>query len=121
MTTKLLIKDLMLRSKVKEWIKANYSDANPGVFEFIKSVEDLPLALTGCNHLVLDLNLIQQQVEAVIARIREVAPSVRITGFGSHVDKELHSEARRLGLDAVLPRSKFFGDLGKWLDPSVSN
>ena len=124
MVTKLLIRDLMMRSRVKEWININKSETSAdktNEFQFLRSPEELPSALTNCNHLVLDLNLIQGELQDLISKVREVAPSLRITGFGSHVDKELHSEAKHLGLDAVLPRSKFFGDLGRWLDLSESN
>ena len=121
MVTKLLIKDLMMRSRVKEWININKSDSAGQKFEFLRSSDDLSAVLTDCNHLVIDLNLIQGELQELIAKVRLVAPSLRITGFGSHVDKELHSEAKGLGLDAVLPRSKFFGDLGRWLDLPEAN
>jgi DNA-binding NarL/FixJ family response regulator len=111
MFIKLLIKDLMLRSKVKEWA----SRAGVTNIYFFRSPEEVPSALTDCNHLIIDLNLVQGSLDSLIKSIREVAPETKITGFGSHVDKELHSEAKSLGLDAVLPRSKFFGDLGRWL------
>lgn len=111
MVIKLLIKDLMLRSRVKEWA----SQSGVSNIHFLRSPEEVPSALTDCNHLVIDLNLVQDSLDALVKSIREAAPGTKITGFGSHVDKELHSEAKALGLDVVLPRSKFFGDIGRWL------
>jgi len=37
--------------------------------------------------------------------------TVRVLGFGSHVDRVLLDEARARGCDEVLARSAFFGDL----------
>lgn len=112
MLTKLLIRDLVLKSKVKEWATGKGLAER---FVFLRSTEDVPTTLADCSHLVLDLNLVEAQLPPLIASVRAASPSIKITGFGSHVDKELHEVAKDLGLDAVLPRSKFFSNLDKWL------
>jgi len=113
MLTKLLIKDLVLKSKIKEWAA---SSGQAEKLVFLRTVEDVPTALTDCSHLVLDLNLVEAQLSSLVAIVRASAPGIKITGFGAHVDKELHGAAKALGLDAVLPRSKFFSNLDKWLN-----
>jgi hypothetical protein len=112
MVTKLLIKDLVLKSKIKEWAASN---GRVEKLIFLRSTEDVPTALSDCSHLVLDLNLVEAQLSSLVALARASVPGIRITGFGAHVDKELHGAAKALGLDAVLPRSKFFSNLDKWL------
>lgn len=109
--TIVLIKDLMLRSKVKEW-----QVSSAATLEFAKSAEDAISKLTDGCHLVVDLSLLSQELESFVMKVKELGlDGVRLTGFGSHVDKDLHEGAKVAGFNTVLPRSKFFGDIGKWL------
>lgn len=109
--TIILIKDLMLKSKIKEW------QSKSGLaIEFVRSPEEAINMLSDGAHLVVDLSLISGELSSFIANIKgRSLTGINLTGFGSHVDKELLQNASEVGFEPVLPRSKFFGDIGRWL------
>lgn len=52
------------------------------------------------------------QLGRLLEGLRSVSGSVPIMGYGSHVDARLLGEARRVGYEPVLPRSRFVEELG---------
>jgi DNA-binding NarL/FixJ family response regulator len=66
---------------------------------------------------IVDLNAGSQPVEA-IAKLRAVAPEVRVVAFLSHVQRELAKQAKNAGCDEVLPRSSFTQNLAEILSPA---
>jgi hypothetical protein len=88
-----LVDDLMDRSRI--------SASLPGTV-FVADAE-------GCadaDVVLIDLARHADRVAVIRARV----PSVRIIGFGPHIDDARLEGARRDGADLVLPRSRFFHD-----------
>jgi len=92
--------DLMDRSK----IASAASDAH-----FVTKPEAL-VGLAGIGLAVVDLR--QPGVLDVLA---EIAASVPVIAYGSHVDRERLAAAEAAGCRAVLPRSAFFSRLEELL------
>jgi DNA-binding NarL/FixJ family response regulator len=90
-----LVPDMMDRSRI--------ASAVTGA-EFIGAVE----ASADADVVIIDLG----RRGADVARVRANAPSARIVAYGPHVDDEAFDRARREGADVVLPRSRFFRDIG---------
>ncbi|HEX3150856.1 MAG TPA: hypothetical protein VHR66_22450 [Gemmataceae bacterium] len=71
---------------------------------------------------LLDLHNPGLDVAAVVPTLH--AASVRVVGFGSHVDVARLKAARAAGVDDVLPRSAFFEGLeerlGQWIRKSAA-
>ena len=93
-----LVPEMMDRSRI--------ASAVAGI-EFL----DAPEAGGGADVVIIDLG----RRGADITRARACAPSARIVAFGPHVDAESFDRARREGADLVLPRSRFFRDIGSGL------
>ncbi len=89
------IPDLMDRSRLKG-IQNIIFVTTPKELETAKS-EDI---------VVVDLS--RPFVMDAVANIKGRDNPPRIIGFGSHVDKEVLADARRLGCNQVLARSAFF-------------
>jgi hypothetical protein len=90
-----LVPDLMDRSRLGE--------ARPDV-EFVATAD----ACAGADLVVVDL----ARHAAAVATVRAQAPTARIVAFGPHVDDAAFAAARADGADVVLPRSRFFRDVG---------
>jgi hypothetical protein len=59
----------------------------------------------GAQVVVVDLSRFRQHLPAIRA-----ATSGRVVAYGAHVDRALLDEARAVGADVVMPRSRFFSD-----------
>jgi DNA-binding NarL/FixJ family response regulator len=90
-----LVPDMMDRSRI--------ASAVAGV-EFIEAAD----AGSSADVVIIDLG----RRGTDVARARASAPSARIVAYGPHVDDEAFDRARRDGADLVLPRSRFFRDIG---------
>jgi len=55
---------------------------------------------------IMDLNARSQPLEA-LRQLRGAQPQLRVIGFLSHVQTALAEEAKSVGFDEVMPRSKF--------------
>lgn len=61
---------------------------------------------------ILDLALAGPAVRQLVGSIRQAWPTPpRIVAYGPHVHADLLHEARQMGCDIVLPRSKFVQEL----------
>jgi hypothetical protein len=97
-----LVPDLMDRSRL--------SGASPHPIDFVRRIDpDEPI---DADLVVVDL----ARVDDLIA-IRRAAPRSRIIAFGPHVDDAALEEARRAGIDDVMPRSQFFRQISELLGP----
>ncbi len=54
-----------------------------------------------------------------LPRFRKRAPKLKVIAFGSHVQVDLLKRAREAGCDAVMPRSRFTGELVKILQEEI--
>lgn len=113
----LLITDLIFKSKIKA--SHFYS---PEVVTFIKNMSELKTNLD--EHLVelcvVDLNVDIFRTSDLVTTIKGKNKNCIILGFYSHVQTEIAKEALSLGFDKVMPRSKFFEELGQIIDPVSS-
>jgi hypothetical protein len=80
--------------------------------ETISSLADLPRALAGLRPGLLVLDLADSAFPFVDTRgvIGELAPGARLLAFYPHVRADLASQARALGCDLLMPRSRFLSD-----------
>ena len=62
-------------------------------------------------YVIIDLGMVEIEVKAAVARLREAAGAVPVIAYGPHVDKAHLDAARAAGCDEVLPRSKFSTEL----------
>jgi hypothetical protein len=84
-----LVSDLMDRSRISA------------------AIPDVGFTLDGSAEVVvIDISRGVQ----LVAEIRAEMPSVRIVGYGPHVDDEGADAARTAGADVVMARSRFFRD-----------
>jgi CheY-like chemotaxis protein len=96
------VEDLMFRSK----IDAAARHLNVTV-RFAEKADDLARACSG-EPAALLVEVTPAALEAVAALKKSAAGrDLPVVGFLSHVDRDLAEEARRLGIDRVLPRSQF--------------
>lgn len=72
-----------------------------GAVRFVRSV---PSDAVSGDVVIVDLDRCDEPGQFVL-------PGCAAIGYGSHVDTERHDQARLLGYDQVLPRSRFFRDL----------
>lgn len=70
-----------------------------------KSMDRLPAAV------IIDLHFPGIDLPALMEQV--AAHSVRVIGYGSHVDAARLKAARAVGVNPVLPRSSFFENLEK--------
>lgn len=96
--------DLMDRSKI--------TSAAPDA-RFVTTPEAL-VGMAGVDLAIVDLR--QPHVLDVLA---EIAASVPVIAYGSHVDRERLAAAEAAGCRAVLPRSAFFSRLPDLLTPGT--
>jgi hypothetical protein len=96
-----LVPDLMDRSRL--------SSATAQAIDFVTRLD--PADRVDAALVVVDLARVED-----LTALRRAAPDSRIVGFGPHVDDALLDEARRAGIDAVMPRSRFFGQLARMLE-----
>jgi len=68
---------------------------------------DDPEACSGAHVVIVDL----ARCRGCVRDVRAVAPSARIVGFLPHLDHELAADAKAVGVDVVLARSRFFRDV----------
>ena len=54
---------------------------------------------------------------ALIKALRQASSTLPIVAYGSHVQRELHQQARQAGATQVLPRSELVQRLGEFLAP----
>ncbi|MBI3758994.1 MAG: response regulator [Deltaproteobacteria bacterium] len=73
------------------------------------------LRLDGVGGVLLDLNLDGGTTSQLVGNLRSRRPGLAIVGFLSHVQKDLAREAAAVGVDPVLPRSRFVEDLPELL------
>ncbi len=73
---------------------------------FVRSFEEADIA--AFDVVVIDL---ARSADAV-GSVRAACADVRIVGFGPHVDDATLARAHAAGADVVLPRSRFFRDVG---------
>lgn len=99
-TVAAIVPDLMDRSKI--------SAALPVDVAFVATVDDL--AEAQVDVVVVDLRRVDDP-----AALRRAVPGARIIAFGSHVDENALTAARDAGIDEVLPRSKFFNQIDRWI------
>ncbi len=95
-----LVGDLMDRSRLEE--------AVPGA-SFVRT----PDGCAGADVVVVDLARHADSLTAV----REIVPAARIVGFVPHVDEDTARRAVDDGADLVLPRSRFFHDPARAIEP----
>lgn len=73
------------------------------------------LAAAGCQPptgVLIDLQNPGLDLLPTLTELRAICPTMPpVTGYGSHVEKELMKAAREAGCDEVLPRSKFVHQL----------
>jgi DNA-binding NarL/FixJ family response regulator len=62
---------------------------------------------------IVDLHLPGLNLDELIAAISRLPRKARLIAYGSHVDAQRLSAARKAGCDEVMPRSKYFEDLGQ--------
>jgi hypothetical protein len=104
----ILVRDLLLASRVTTAARAKSVEhkllRDPGML-----IEE-----TG-DRLIVDLN----QLGALDAAVnwKRAAPAREVIGFVSHVDADTIRRARELGIDQVVPRSRFVEILPELLDP----
>ena len=99
------VPDLMDRSKV--------AAVGGDRVAFVSSVSALAAVDPAVDLVVVDLA--RPGVLAALSRLRAGGSTVRVIGFGSHVERELLDAARAAGCDEVLARSAFFGRLPQLL------
>jgi hypothetical protein len=87
------VDDLMDRSRL--------SGALPGI-RFGRTVADAG----GADVVIIDL----ARYRGLVRTVRGALGTVRIIGFGPHVDDEAMESARDDGADLAVPRSRFFRD-----------
>jgi DNA-binding response OmpR family regulator len=71
---------------------------------------------------ILDLHHPKLDVTRWRANLHELVPTMKIIGYGSHVDVARLKEARAAGCDRVMPRSQFVEELPRmtaWFWPSA--
>jgi hypothetical protein len=102
----LVSSDLMFISKVKEVALASGSDLRT-----VRSPESLQKAVgesAQAGVVMIDLERASIPLEALSITIAELThKGWRVVSFYSHVHEELSSQANRLGLGEVVPRSRF--------------
>jgi len=102
--TIILVKDLMLKSKIK-----GMAGGDSAVY--LSSIEKLFLEIESqeVSYLIFDLTLLGPRIEEVIKACKlKLGTTTKIVCFGSHVDKDSFVVAKLAGADMVVPRSKFF-------------
>jgi ActR/RegA family two-component response regulator len=119
----LLSDDLVFASRV-----AGQAEARGAGCLRIPTVRDLEALL--CRRtpdlVIVDLALAGPDLGRLVDAVRRGRlNSPRIVAYGPHVDAELLRDARQLGCDVVLPRSKFVEELpaalGGWLGATGQN
>ncbi|MEO7555967.1 MAG: DNA-binding response regulator [Acidimicrobiales bacterium] len=76
----------------------------------LRSVVDLFVpTITALAEVVADVVVIDLGRPGALDAVIDLAPRLRVVGFGSHVDTELLAAARQAGAE-VLPRSRFFAN-----------
>ena len=68
---------------------------------------------------IVDLNARSRPLDAV-QRLRNSYPQLRVIGFLSHVQTNLAEQARSVGFDEILPRSKFSMNLPEILASALA-
>jgi hypothetical protein len=95
-----LVPDLMDQSRL--------SAAATGPIEFVRSIDST--RLVEADLVVVDLARVDD-----LSAVRRAAPHSRIVAFGPHVDDAALAAARQVGIDDVMPRSKFFRQINELL------
>lgn len=78
--------------------------------EFVRDLDDLVARGVDAALVIVDLS----RPAVLPAATALVAAGVRVVGFAPHVDDDLRAAATAGGVE-VLPRSRFFGDIGRSL------
>lgn len=105
MSVVLLCDDLLFGSKVTTTGRAH---GIPVAVARTPAAAVAKAADAGC--VIVDLHLDGLDVGKLVADLRATR-TVRVIGFGSHVDVETLKAARRAGCDLVMPRSQFNSEL----------
>ena len=98
--TVVLVRDLMLSSRIAATARA--ADVP---ITLHRDPSQLASAPAAADRLIVDLNL-PGAIDAA-ALWKQSSPSRHVTGFVSHVDADTIRRASELGIDQVLPRSRF--------------
>jgi DNA-binding NarL/FixJ family response regulator len=105
-----LVNDLLLGSKIREAVIASGHEA-----VFCSSAAALDAAVkTGAPAAAVLADLSprgEDPIPAICELKRGSLAAVPVVGYFSHVDTATRQRAQEAGIDQVLPRSAFFGDL----------
>src|SRR5947209_6373518 len=71
-----------------------------------------PFQSAGVKLVIIDLADRVFPPAETLAEIRRLVPAEPIVGFHPHVDTEIGKQAVAAGCDVVMPRSRFFTDVG---------
>lgn len=105
MSVVLLCSDLLFGSKVTATGRAH------GIpVAVVRSAAAAVEKAVGAGCVIVDLHMDGLDVTQLVSDLR-AAHTVRVIGFGSHVDVETLKAARRAGFDVVMPKSQFNAEL----------
>ena len=107
-----IIRDIIFQAKVKEFFK-NHNKTILFINNFQKTEENIE-SIFSSKLLIADLNT--PNLIPIFDQIKEYNKDIQSVAFFSHVDIEKKNEAIEKGFDLVIPRSKFFEDIGQFLE-----
>ncbi len=104
--------DLFLQSRISEAARSvgfevKFLTDEAGLKEVLSSA-DPKLA-------ILDLSSTDYDPFSTASEIKRLSPSLKILGFYPHVRMDLKARAEKLGVDHILPNSRFLATLKKLL------
>jgi hypothetical protein len=101
-----LVQDLFFAARVESLAKASAISAQVTTTseEFVSWVQEMEP-----SHVLLDLNMVTDEILAVVARVPHVA------GFGPHVQREQFLKARQRGVRTLWANSALPDHLPGWL------
>jgi DNA-binding response OmpR family regulator len=113
----ILVDDLMFASQIQGLARTvNFQ------LLWVRSIQNAvaQTAATQPAVVVLDVNFVGVKIGELVASLKSTAAATpTIIGFGSHVDAASLHQARAVGCDVVLPRSKFVQDIAGILRDQV--
>jgi DNA-binding NarL/FixJ family response regulator len=109
-----LVRELLLRSRIEAVAQTVGVEA-----AYASTIEQAKNRCAELNPTVVfaDLSDANFAAHAVADGLREVAPTVRLIGFASHVDLKALGAAREAGFELTLSRSEFTARLPELLKP----
>ncbi len=104
--------DLFLQSRISETAKASNFDV-----KFVTDEAGLKEVLSSADPklAILDLSSTDYDPFSTASKMKRLSPSLKILGVYPHVRMDLKARAEKLGIDHIIPNSRFLATLKKLL------